>query len=103
MPFFPGMSTESAILTRQASNLERAIANYILFLYRQGTFLDLGNALDIVHGTDDADRHFDISIGKRTQIFDCAKQEVSHFIVSTSRAEESSQSRRKFRSMSNCR
>ena len=64
---FPGVNKNGerllSILACQSSDLERAIANYILLFYGQGALLDLGNAFDIVHCTNDANRHFNILFG----------------------------------------
>src|SRR4030042_5552275 len=54
----------SPVLTCQTSNLQETTANHVLFLGWKSALFDLRNLFDIVHRTDDTDRHFNITLGK---------------------------------------
>ena len=52
------------VLTCQAGYLQDTATNHVLLRRRQGALLDLRDAFHVVHGPDDADRHFDVPLGE---------------------------------------
>src|SRR4030042_2447229 len=54
----------STVLTCQAGYLQDATANHVLFLGWKCTLFDFAHFFDVIHRTDAADRHFNITFSK---------------------------------------
>ncbi len=56
------VSAPSPVFARQTGDLQDTVAEQILFFRGQRALFDVGDALDIIHGPDDADRHLEVAL-----------------------------------------